>query len=160
MNKLEPVEHVASEADLPKVSAEAALEAVLDGIAKALRNGDKVRLVGFGTFSMREGAAGTGRHAWTGKEIKIVASKNARFKAGTSPKGAAHIALLAPDPEEMADIITRVSKWAGGQAEALTWYRAQPISTFGDRTAESLVKSGQATALREYLDSIALGGFA
>ncbi len=61
---------------------------------------------------------------------------------------------------EMAEIITRVSKWAGGPDRALAWYRAQPISAFGDRTAESLVNSGQAAALRDYLDSIAVGGFA
>jgi len=61
---------------------------------------------------------------------------------------------------EMAEIIARVRKWAGGDNQALAWYRAQPISAFGDRTAESLVKSGDAAALREYLDSIALGGFA
>jgi hypothetical protein len=61
---------------------------------------------------------------------------------------------------EMNEILTRVSVWAGGPAQAMAWYRAEPISAFGGRTAEQLVKSGQATALRDYLDSIALGGFA
>jgi hypothetical protein len=61
---------------------------------------------------------------------------------------------------EMAEILTRVSGWAGGKAQAMAWYRAEPIPAFGGRTAESLVKSGQATALRDYLDSIAMGGFA
>ena len=60
---------------------------------------------------------------------------------------------------EMNEILTRVSAWAGGPAQAMAWYRAEPIPAFG-RTAEQLVKSGQATALRDYLDSIALGGFA
>jgi DNA-binding XRE family transcriptional regulator len=61
---------------------------------------------------------------------------------------------------EMLEIIGRVSAWAGGKEQAMGWYRAQPISAFGGRTAESLVKSGQAGALRDYLDHIAMGGFA
>jgi hypothetical protein len=61
---------------------------------------------------------------------------------------------------EMNEILTRVSAWAGGPAQAMAWYRAEPIPAFGGRTAEQLVKSGQATALRDYLDSIAIGGFA
>jgi Antitoxin Xre/MbcA/ParS C-terminal toxin-binding domain len=61
---------------------------------------------------------------------------------------------------EMNEILTRVSAWAGAPAQAMAWYRAEPIPAFGGRTAESLVKSGQATALRDYLDSIAMGGFA
>ncbi len=61
---------------------------------------------------------------------------------------------------EMLEILTRVSPWAGGARQAMAWYRAEPIPAFGGRTAESLVKSGQATALRDYLDHIAMGGFA
>jgi uncharacterized protein (DUF2384 family) len=61
---------------------------------------------------------------------------------------------------EMLEIINLVQAWAGGPAQAMAWYRAEPIPAFGGRTAESLVKSGQATALRDYLDSIAMGGFA
>jgi len=61
---------------------------------------------------------------------------------------------------EMLEIINRVREWAGGQQQAMAWYRAQPIPAFGGRTAESLVKSGQAGAVRDYLDHIALGGFA
>jgi hypothetical protein len=61
---------------------------------------------------------------------------------------------------EMLEIIGRVSAWAGGKEQAMAWYRAQPIAAFGDRTAESLVKSGQAGPLRDYLDHIAMGGFA
>ncbi|HTR12154.1 MAG TPA: HU family DNA-binding protein [Roseiarcus sp.] len=86
MNKLELVDHIAAEADLTKVSAAAALEAVLDGITKSLKKGEEVRLVGFGTFSVRERAAGKGRNPATGKEIKIAASKNARFKPGAALK--------------------------------------------------------------------------
>jgi len=61
---------------------------------------------------------------------------------------------------EMNEILTRVAGWAGGRPQAMAWYRAEPIPAFGGRTAESLVKSGQAGPLRDYLDSIALGGFA
>ena len=61
---------------------------------------------------------------------------------------------------EMNEILTRVAPWAGGPAQAMAWYRAEPIPAFGGRTAEQLVKSGEATALRDYLDSIAMGGFA
>lgn len=82
-------------------------------------------------------------------------SPEALYKASRSgaPKTTSRLA-------EMAEILTRVTMWAGGQAQALAWYRGEPIPAFGDRTAESLVKSGQAAALRDYLDSIALGGFA
>jgi DNA-binding protein HU-beta len=86
MNKLELVDHIATEAELTKVSAAAALEAVLEGIVDTLRKGEEVRLVGFGTFSVRERAAGKGRNPATGKEIKIAASKNARFKPGAALK--------------------------------------------------------------------------
>ena len=61
---------------------------------------------------------------------------------------------------EMLEILTRVTAWAGGAAQAMAWYRAEPIPAFGGRTAESIVKSGQAGALRDYLDHIAMGGFA
>jgi hypothetical protein len=61
---------------------------------------------------------------------------------------------------EMLEIVSRVAAWAGGKDQAMAWYRAQPIAAFGDRTAEALVKSGQAAALRDYLDQLAMGGFA
>ncbi|MGH6924668.1 MAG: antitoxin Xre/MbcA/ParS toxin-binding domain-containing protein [Propylenella sp.] len=61
---------------------------------------------------------------------------------------------------EMLEILGRVLEWAGGKEQAMAWYRAQPIPAFGGRTPESLVKSGQATALRDYLDHLALGGYA
>ena len=61
---------------------------------------------------------------------------------------------------EVAEIIHRVSDWAGGERQAFAWYRSQPLPAFGDRTAESLVKTGKATAVRDYLDHLAAGGFA
>ena len=88
MNKLELVDHIATEAELTKVAAAKALEATLEGIERTLKKGEEVRLVGFGTFSVRERAAGKGRNPATGKEIKISASKNARFKPGAALKAA------------------------------------------------------------------------
>ena len=61
---------------------------------------------------------------------------------------------------EMLEIVARVSGWAGGKNQAMAWYRAEPIPAFGGRTAESIVKTGQATALRDYLDALAMGSFA
>lgn len=61
---------------------------------------------------------------------------------------------------EMLEIISRVTEWAGGKQQAMAWYRAQPIPAFGGRTAEALVKEGKAGAVRDYLDHLAVGGFA
>jgi uncharacterized protein (DUF2384 family) len=62
--------------------------------------------------------------------------------------------------KEMLEIIGRVVDWAGGKDQAMAWYRAEPLPAFGGRTAEALVKEGKAGAVRDYLDHIALGGFA
>jgi hypothetical protein len=61
---------------------------------------------------------------------------------------------------EMLEIVARVRDWAGGEVQALAWYRCQPIPALDGRTAEALVKAGQAGAVRDYIDHIALGGFA
>jgi len=61
---------------------------------------------------------------------------------------------------EMLEIVGRVSVWAGGKEQAMAWYRAEPLPAFGDRTAEFLVKEGKAAAVRDYLDHVAVGGFA
>lgn len=61
---------------------------------------------------------------------------------------------------EAIEIIRRVSDWAGGDIQAMAWYRAQPIPAFGGRTAEALVKEGRADAVRDYLDAVANGSFA
>lgn len=82
MNKGELVDAMASEAKITKADAQRALEAFLNVTAKTLKKGDKVTLVGFGTFSVAKRAARTGRNPQTGKEIKIAAKKVAKFKAG------------------------------------------------------------------------------
>lgn len=61
---------------------------------------------------------------------------------------------------EMLEILARVQEWAGGETQALAWYRSQPIPALDGRTPEALVKSGEAAAVRDYLDHLALGGFA
>lgn len=61
---------------------------------------------------------------------------------------------------EMLEIISRIREWAGGEAQAMAWYRSQPIPALDGRTPEALVKSGKAGAVRDYLDHLALGGFA
>jgi uncharacterized protein (DUF2384 family) len=61
---------------------------------------------------------------------------------------------------EMLEILARVRDWAGGDIQAMAWYRSQPIPALDGRTPEALVKAGQAAAVRGYLDHLALGGFA
>jgi uncharacterized protein (DUF2384 family) len=61
---------------------------------------------------------------------------------------------------EMLEIISRIREWAGGEAQAMAWYRSQPIPALDGRTPEALVKSGRAGAVRDYLDHLGLGGFA
>nr|WP_281722379.1 antitoxin Xre/MbcA/ParS toxin-binding domain-containing protein [Nitrosomonas nitrosa] len=61
---------------------------------------------------------------------------------------------------EMLEIISAVSEWSGGKQQALAWYRSQQIPAFGGRTAEALVKEGKAGAVRDYLDHLAVGGYA
>jgi hypothetical protein len=60
----------------------------------------------------------------------------------------------------MLEIVARVQDWAGSAGQAMAWYRAEPIPAFGGRTAESLVQSGDAKAVRNYLDHVARGGYA
>jgi DNA-binding protein HU-beta len=88
MNKAELIDAVASDADLSKAEATRATDAVLDSITDALRKGEQVTLVGFGTFSVRERAARSGRNPQTGETIQIKASKSAGFKAGKALKDA------------------------------------------------------------------------
>jgi len=86
MNKAERIDHIASTADLSKAQATKALDAVVDSVGSALSKGDSVSLIGFGTFSISERAARSGRNPRTGETIKIAASKQVRFKAGKSLK--------------------------------------------------------------------------
>ena len=84
MNKAELISSVAEQAELSKKDSEKAVNAVLGAIGKALGKGDKVQLVGFGTFEIRERAARKGRNPHTGEEISIAAARVPVFKAGKS----------------------------------------------------------------------------
>jgi len=86
VNKSELIEAVATNADLPKAAAGRALDAVIDSITAALKEGDSVSLVGFGTFTVKERAACTGRNPQTGEPIQISAANVPSFKAGKSLK--------------------------------------------------------------------------
>lgn len=86
MNKTQLIEAVAAKADIKKKDAEAAVNAVTAAIAEALKAGEKVQLVGFGTFEVRERAAREGRNPKTGEKITIAASKNPTFTAGRALK--------------------------------------------------------------------------
>jgi DNA-binding protein HU-beta len=88
MNKAEFVDAVADAAELSKLDATRAVDAMVASITKALKKGDTVTLVGFGTFQVRERGARTGRNPRTGDAIKIAASKNPAFKAGKALKDA------------------------------------------------------------------------
>ena len=86
MNKAELVAAMAEQADLSKKDAEKALKAFTDVVAEQLKKGDKIQLVGFGTFEVSERAAREGRNPQTGKAMKIAASKAPKFKAGKALK--------------------------------------------------------------------------
>ena len=88
MNKAELIDAIADSADLSKAAASRALDSAIDSITKALKKGDTVTLVGFGTFSVRKRAARAGRNPRTGESIKIKASKVPGFKAGKALKDA------------------------------------------------------------------------
>ncbi len=86
MNKNDLVAHVAEGAGLSKADAAKAVDAIFDGITAALKAGDEVRLVGFGTFLVSSREASEGRNPRTGAKIAIPASKQPKFKAGKGLK--------------------------------------------------------------------------
>ena len=88
MNKNELIGHIAAKSGLSKADANRALNAVTETITEALKKGESVPLIGFGTFEVRERSARTGRNPKTGEELKIKASKVPAFKAGTTLKAA------------------------------------------------------------------------
>jgi DNA-binding protein HU-beta len=88
MNKSELVDAVSGESDLSKADAGRAVDAVIASITKALKSGQDVTLVGFGTFTVRTRGARTGRNPRTNEAINIPASKNPAFKAGKALKDA------------------------------------------------------------------------
>lgn len=88
MNKNDLISSVAADSGLSKADATKAVDAVFDSIEKSLKSGNEVRLVGFGTFSVANRKATTGRNPRTGESIQIPASKQPKFKAGKGLKEA------------------------------------------------------------------------
>ena len=88
MNKADLIEAVATSADLSKAAASRAVDSMTKAVTKALKKGDAVTLVGFGTFTVRKRAARKGRNPQTGEVIKIKATKAPGFKAGKALKDA------------------------------------------------------------------------
>ncbi len=88
MNKSELISHVMESAGLGKAEATAAVNAVFDGITRSLTNGESVRLIGFGTFSVTERAEREARNPRTGDTIKVPAARLPRFRAGSALKDA------------------------------------------------------------------------
>nr|WP_317428901.1 HU family DNA-binding protein [uncultured Mitsuokella sp.] len=91
MNKTELVASVAEKAGLTKKDAEKAVNALFESVQQALVEGDKVQMIGFGTFEVKERAARTGRNPRTSETIQIPASKNPVFKAGKALKDAVNV---------------------------------------------------------------------
>lgn len=96
MNKSELVDSIATKAGLTKVQANDALNAFIASVGEALAKDDSIALVGFGTFSVKERAARTGRNPQTGEEMPIPASKVPSFKAGKGLKDSVNGAKPAP----------------------------------------------------------------
>lgn len=88
VNKAQLIDAIAESADISKAAAGRALDAFTDSVTGALKDGDQVALVGFGTFSVRERAARSGRNPQTGETIQIAAAKVPSFKAGKALKDA------------------------------------------------------------------------
>lgn len=88
MNKTELVAAIAKKTELSKKDAEKALKAFTDVVAEELKKGEKIQLVGFGTFEVSERAAREGRNPQTGETMQIAASKSPKFKAGKALKDA------------------------------------------------------------------------
>ncbi|MGB0833234.1 MAG: HU family DNA-binding protein [Psychrobium sp.] len=86
MNKSQLIDKIAESADISKANAGRALDAFISTVTDALKDGDKVSLVGFGTFEVRQRSARTGRNPQTGAEIKIAAANVPAFKAGKALK--------------------------------------------------------------------------
>ena len=91
MNKAQLINAVAAKCNLPKKDIDAVINATFDSIIESLKEGEKVQIVGFGRFEVRERPARTGRNPMTGEAIEIEASRSAAFKAGNALKEALEV---------------------------------------------------------------------
>jgi len=101
---------------------------------------------------------------WLSERLRVTKTELASA-AGLSRDAVSKSARLAsPSTQarlrDMVEIVNRVMPWAGSLPQAFAWYRAQPLPSFGDRTAEDLVKEGRAEAVKAHLARIAVGGYA
>lgn len=110
MNKTELVAEVAAKAEITKVAAAKAVEAVMEAVKDTLVKGDQVTLIGFGTFSVRDRAARKGRDPRTKEEIQIKASKVPAFKAGKGLKDAVNIVAVKAKAAEVATKTAKATK--------------------------------------------------
>ncbi len=129
---------------------------------RAPRRAPKPELaLGFVASFMADGFVDVDRVAEAFRMSKPQLAETAGLGAASMSKAKRRVAPRAQTRmTEMLEIISRVRDWAGGEAQAMAWYRSQPIPALDGRTPEALVKSGQAAAVRDYLDHLALGGFA
>ena len=101
MNRTELVAAMAEATELSKKDAEAALKAFIDVVTAEMKKGEKVQLVGFGTFEVSERAAREGRNPQTGETMTIAASKSPKFKAGKALKAVSYTHLTLPTTERV-----------------------------------------------------------
>jgi hypothetical protein len=133
---------------------------------KTTRNGNKGPALGGDQFQLRSFYDAQGRLAPERVAQALRMSKSQLAETIGVNREALYKPERAQAPKtqtrvrEMVEIVERIKGWAGGQDQAIAWYRAQPIPAFGGRTAEALVKDGKAGALRDFLDHLAMGGFA
>lgn len=112
-------------------------------------------------FIDKSGVVDIGRVADTFRMTKGQLAETIGLRAATIGKAERRKAARTQSRvREMLEIVSRLRGWAGGEMQAMAWYRSQPIPALDGRTPEALVKAGQAGAVRNYLDHLALGGFA
>lgn len=125
MNKTQLIEQVANDAELTKAQAAKSVQAVFDAITGALKNGDQVSLIGFGSFSVTDRPARTGRNPRTSEEIQIPAARLPKFKPGKGLKDA----VAMPKPAAAAKPKPRAKSTAAPAAPAAPAAKAKTTTT-------------------------------
>ena len=144
MNKTDSIAKIAEDADLTKKSAEAALNAFIGAIETSLKKGEKVQLVGFGSFEVRKRAARKGRNPQTKEEIKIPASKAPVFKAGKAFKEAVEAAHMESWDQEYpceGSVIEDGIRWSAVLLKDGKEYRSHGEESYVPYGHEELVRA-------------------